>query len=324
MNFNLETIQLILSDTLLTPTQRLIILEFNRQASLDTSYTAICDHLVLSKANLTKSIKALIDKHYITRDNQALTCVYNNQSITCTLLDINFGPVRKARPAVLDSVTKARQKLDQLRMVGFVGIDGLIAKLSRDYDHMLVKFGGKNARSLPPNHQQALKSKNWIHFKRLYNLLVSRQFATEPYLETQFKALRGTGKNGLVFPYPAMLYSTWAINNYTSEVQERQVRGVSEDQFRDECEIIRDSFQSTHDIVVQLRTTWPELTKLQALLMSQDNLSPVYLAMCQDYLKFIVKFQQELPEDIARVLLRFESNKEFKAKVQQIFNEVTK
>lgn len=322
MLFDFDTLQHIIANPGLGPYSKLVFLALNQQDQQKISHQAITQQLGIIKSQVIKSIQTLIESGFISREGQQLTCHYNQQTSFCYIEDLTFGPIRKARPAVLDSVTKAREKLNELRMIGFVGVDGLIAKLAREYDQLMIKYVNSSDFSLPPNFQRAIKSKNWIHFKRLHQLLTDRQFPSTLYLESQFKAMQSNKQAGKAHPYPGMLYSTWAINNYLTLVKDSQCRETSENLFMTEDSVIRQVLVSSFGIVRQLMSSNPELSQLQSILLSQDSVSPLFLALQPEYLKFMLKYEQETSDEVLRILLRFEKSPDFKKTAKIIFDEL--
>ena len=284
----------------------------------------VISRLSTSQTRLIKDLKELINAEILSFKEQQFSVMILGETHQLTIEGLNFKFIKRVpRGFTPNSVETARLKLEQLRLTGFVGNEALIAQLSRLYDKLVIKHTGLNKWSLPANATSAKKSRNWESFKRFHQLIIDRQFPAEPYLEAQFQAMRRAKLAGKVYPYPSMLYSGWAIQNYLDSVVDGLACHTTKTQFLDESQIISDVLKSSKDIVDQLLTSYPELSKLQSILLSAESLSPVYLALHHDYLKHCVTCEQELPEDVARVLLRFEQDVEYKKVVTTIFKGLT-
>lgn len=145
--------------------------------------------------NLTKE---MMSEKLMMIANREIVFNYNGEEVRCRWTNCQVGLIR--RPRSTDTITKAREKLEQMRLIGFVGDDIYVVRVSKEYDRLLLKYTGKSSVSIPPNFFRAIKSQHWIHFKRLHHLLIDRQFPTIPYLEAQFQAMRSNGKAGKVYP----------------------------------------------------------------------------------------------------------------------------
>jgi hypothetical protein len=312
--FDEETQRLLVFNSTIKPNHKLILVALSYSSNIHTS--EISTNLKMTNSTFLNLIQELIQTKLITVASKEIVFGYNNQEVRIQWPDCNLGLMRK--PRINDSITKARAKLEQMRLVGFVGEDSLVVKASRVYDNLMLKYTGKSTYSVPPNYFRALKSNNWVHFKRLQHLLADRQFPTLQYLEAQFKTMQTNGKGGKVYPYPAMLYSNWAINNYLSNVQENIAKQTDKTQFADETEIIKEVMQSSQGIVKQIMAANLGISELQAILVSHDSLAPIYLATHPDYLKHINRYEQEIPADVIRVLQRFSKDSKFKATIQKV------
>lgn len=302
------------------PNHKLILIALSKCDGLTYDTSWLASKLAMANSTLVRLMQELINSKNITIISKEVVFIYNEEESRSIWKDCTIGRTRKPKSA--KSVVKAREKLEELRMIGFVGVDSLIARLGREYDRLMLKYTGSTSYSIPPNFFRATRSINWIHFKRLHNLLSERQFPSVPFIESQFRAMKHNSKAGKVYPYPAMLYSTWAINNYLTDVKDSIAREVSEDMFLEEIEVIRTVLESSLGIVNQLRQANDGISNLQAILLAQDSLSPVYLAVNKDYLKHLVTYEQEAPEDITRLLTRFERDPSFKRLVVKIISEL--
>lgn len=280
--------------------------------------------LKVNKNVFDTCLQSLCSQELINKVNSQLVLSYNGELFRVTTPDVTVRthtPVRKAKTLA----ERARHKLEMLRISGFVGVDLQIYKLATDYDKLVLKYTNKRKVSLPPNPPHAKKSSNWTYFKRLHELLVLNKYNTQLFLETQFQALSNDklSKNfGTVFPYPSMLSSAWAVRNYVDQVKQHVETETVATLLSNEYDLVREVLQSSHTIVNQMTEANTELSELQCLLMLQDNLSPLYLALNKTFLAFFNKHDLDLPEDLSKTLARLSSDKDYKAAVIKIHKEL--
>ena len=225
------------------------------------------------------------------------------------------------KPSTLVDV--ARDKLNELRTTSFVGKSAAIYQLSLNYDKLYNEYTGKSRTSLPPVWQHAKNTKTYTAFERTLQLIKDRQFNSLVYLKAQFEAMKKHSKKfGLLYPYINMLYSQWAIDNYVWYVKSGVERGLTSNILTSEVDTLKNVIISSHNIFKNFQEANLELSKLQCLLMLQDNLSPVYLCCSKTFLHHITETDQELSSDIKTVLDRMGNNKEYRVKIKTVYKGI--
>lgn len=227
--------------------------------------------------------------------------------------------VAKKENPILD---KARAKLEQMRMVGFVGEETAIFRFSLEYDKLFTQYMGKSRTSMPPAPRAAKASKNWSHFKNAFNIVKDRQFNPILYLKAQFEAFADKKHFGMMIPYPSMLASKWAIENYVNYIKANMVVGEDYKLLMSEEDTIKETMKASHVLVQHIVQANPELSLQQCLMLSCDSLSPVYLACSKEYLQIANASEQPLDEDLVRLLVRFKNNITYRDTVKRIYQEV--
>lgn len=306
--------------TNIASTQKEILLQTARHHDQELSVEAWCKMLSTHTQLFESQIQKLQEGGYLVIHDGHITASYNGFAYTV----VTHNPIRTAE-VVRKAKTltdKARNTLELMRLSSFVGDDLKIFDLALLYDQIALKHTGKERRSIPPAPRVAKKSANWGYFKKLHNMLVLNGFHPRVYLESQFLALKKAKGMGTVTPYPSMLYSSWAIKNYVDNVKQSLETEMSDTVIKSEGDLVREVLQSSMTIVHQMRDYNQELTELQCLLISQDSLSPIYLAIHSGFLSKLSKTMQDIPEDVGRVLVRFDRDTQYKKMVIKTYKEL--
>jgi hypothetical protein len=303
----------------ITNVQKLILFSLRELDGQELKIQDMAHLLGITPHRLTENLTTLSTNNII-KYNGMITFSTCNESFSVTLKDAPTNCTRKAHT----SVTKARYKLEMMRLSGFVGTEIHIFNLSQEYDRLVLKHTGVSRLSLPPVPTKAKTTTNWTAFKKLYDMLVLNKFPLSKYMDVQFKALASNKKFGSVVPYPSMLYSTWAINNYVTHVKESLYTETVDTFVSTEESLTREVLQSSISIIHQIMESNPGLPELEAVLICQDSISPVFLALNKHFLKFLNQTEQEIPDDVGRVLVRFDKDKKYKTQVYETYKELCK
>lgn len=243
---------------------------------------------------------------------------FNNQTYSKVILS---SPEEKQ--VTRKAVTKtdlARRKLESMRLVGFVGSDLHVYQLSKEYDALYKIYYNKNIQTLPPNSIMAKSNVNWKSFKTTYEKIIINKYNSRIYLKSQFEAIKYSKFNIPLFP--SMLASTWAEKNYAYYASKIIDNGMSIYATKSETQLLTEVMESSYNTISSLMEANKELSLLEAIMISLDSLSPVYLVCVTEYIKFINETEQSFPDGVVLILQKFERDTKYKTLIFNIYNQV--
>lgn len=272
----------------------------------------------LSTVELSTSLHLLATKGYLEYKNPLVKLPYKD-TLYKVILSLETKPAIIKRKAHTKS-DKARRKLENMRLTGFVGQELYIFAYSLEFDKLYVRYFKRTRVSLPPNSKLAKNSKNWWAFKSFYEFILRRGYNFQIYLKACFEAAT-TGKFKIPL-YPVMLCSKWAENKYLNYAKNIMDSGMEEYAIKTETQLIYEVLKSSHILVTQFLKANSGTNRLQAILLAVDSISPLYLVNSKEYLKFINDTEQEYPEEVLKVLERYEKDSDYMNLTRNIFKKV--
>ena len=306
-------------DQQLSPTQKLLLCAIILHNNKTVGNKRFAQFTGALEMHVHNALEKLTDDKLIAWIGNAIVFTINNNIYKVINDDYTETSAVKKDNPVLD---KARAKLEQMRMVGFVGEETAIFKFSLEYDKLCTQYMGKSRTSMPPAPRAAKASKNWECFKSAFNIVKDRQFNPILYLKAQFEVFAEKKHFGIMVPYPSMLSSKWAIGNYVNYIKTNISVGEDYKLLMTEEDTILETMKASHTLVQHVVQANPELSLQQCLMLSCDSLSPAYLACSKEYLQVVNSSEQPLDEDLVRLLVRFKNNPTYRDTVKRIYQEV--